>query len=54
MRKTLAKDGFDEWLRYLKKKWRLAKLNSVTRRNERGMTVAVQSSSKLCGYHVFL
>ncbi|KAK6054966.1 DNA polymerase family B [Cooperia oncophora] len=38
-KKTLSRDGFDEWLRYLKKKWRLAKVNNLTRRKERGSTM---------------
>ncbi|WKX92047.1 hypothetical protein Q1695_010238 [Nippostrongylus brasiliensis] len=39
VRKTLAKDGFDEWLRYLKKKWRLARITGVDKRKERGATM---------------
>ncbi|KAK5966376.1 DNA polymerase epsilon catalytic subunit [Trichostrongylus colubriformis] len=38
-KKTLARDGFDEWLRYLKKKWRLAKTNNLIKRKERGSTM---------------
>uniref|UniRef100_A0A7I4XU50 DNA polymerase epsilon catalytic subunit n=1 Tax=Haemonchus contortus TaxID=6289 RepID=A0A7I4XU50_HAECO len=38
-KKTLARDGFDEWLRYLKKKWRLVKVNNLTRRRDRGATM---------------
>ncbi|VDL78671.1 unnamed protein product [Nippostrongylus brasiliensis] len=39
VRKTLAKDGFDEWLRYLKKKWRLARITGADKRKERGATM---------------
>ncbi|RCN26299.1 hypothetical protein ANCCAN_27975 [Ancylostoma caninum] len=39
VKKTLARDGFDEWLKYLKKKWRILKVSSVHSRKERASTM---------------
>ncbi|CAJ0596065.1 unnamed protein product [Cylicocyclus nassatus] len=39
VRKTLAHDGFDEWLRYLKKKWRVLKVSSMRSRREKSSTM---------------